>query len=477
MVISSIVEGTIVMKKKLLATALTMCILLVSCLTIFGALTDEREKEHIYTNEELACMNDLPTLDTICSDDGLSKITKTAHSNRETISYFIIERSNGLLLTSPSGGGFSRTRYSSGSGNSHIYQKWNFVEVSSGDYIVYPYANNNYCLTVDPSTKIVGLSPYSPLSNYQTWNMYFSGNGNALVCSSSDSAVDGWKLIISDTNLRVASNYYSGVGFFDVDWYVPTTGLSHETFTVTVGQSTTVHPTLTPSNANCTNGWINWSVGNASFLTFSNPGTVNGMLTGVTTLTFEDKITCVRGSCKVAVAESGAVGIMTIFSTNEGSFTINDPGHAFVSFMNVSSSSIVIGGLTVQPNHEITLGTWQSQNHDGIFYNLDAYLINNQNVLINRKSISGSVDLSSISSINTTIANNDTWNLFHNCTWFAIEMWNSFSSSSFSHYLIDSPSGLWNAISSRTGSETGRAVENAIPVGYCSGGVFVQSLS
>ncbi len=283
--------------RKTLAVILSLVVVLLSIPLQASAI----EKEHIFTYEELACMEYVPAEE--CKfdvADTLMPINNIENSTKGTTAYYIIECSDGYMLTNPSGTTFSRTRYNSGSLQ---YKKWNFTEDSNGDYIVYSYSNPTQCLTVNPTSKTVSLSTYSSSSNYQKWRMYYSSNGNALKCVSSDSSVNGYKLVISGSSLSVSSSTYTPVGFFDVSWYVPATGLSYSSFYLAPEQSKYVYPNKTPSNAICSNSWINWSSSNTSCMTVNSGGRVTGVSAGSATLTFRDRITRVYGTCTVNVTQ------------------------------------------------------------------------------------------------------------------------------------------------------------------------------
>ena len=283
--------------RKTLAVILPLVFVLLSIPLHASAI----EKEHIFTYEELACMDYVPAEECIMNDvDTLIPINNIENSSKGTTTYYIIECADGYMLTNPSGTTFSRTRYNSGSLQ---YKKWNFTEDSSGNLIVYSYSNPTKCLTVNPTTKTVSLSTYSSSSNYQKWKMYYSSNGNALKCVSSDSSVNGYKLVISGSTLSVSSSTYTLVGFFNVSWYVPTTALSYSNFYLAPQQSKYVYPNKTPSNANCTNSWINWSSSNTSRMTVDSGGKATGVSAGSATLTFRDRITRVYGTCTVNVTQ------------------------------------------------------------------------------------------------------------------------------------------------------------------------------
>ena len=176
-----------------------------------------------------------------------------------------------------------------------------------------------------------------------------------------------------------------------------------------------------------------------------------------------------------AAETTTTVGTLTIFSSNDGgSSSWNLSGHAFLAFENTSSSDITVGGLTVASGEEITFGTWGNQDaHHGIWYNLESYLINNQNDYANRASLSMSVTQDDVDEINTIIANNDTWALLNNCSSFAVRVWNQVSSITLSAGSPNTPTSLRANIRSKSGYETGRSVQNNTNIGYVSGGEFV----
>lgn len=178
-----------------------------------------------------------------------------------------------------------------------------------------------------------------------------------------------------------------------------------------------------------------------------------------------------------AAETATTVGTLTIFSSNDGgSSSWNTSGHAFLSFENTSSSSITIGGLTVAAGDEITFGTWGNQSaHSGIWYNLESYFIHNQNAYSNRVSLSESVTQADVNEINTIIANNDTWALLNNCSSFAVKVWNKVASTSLSAGSPNTPTSLMSSIRSKTGYQTGRAVQENTNIGYVSNGVFVPA--
>lgn len=290
------------MKLKLFKTFSVFMTAIVILTSIPFVAAGERKEEHIFSYEELACMEyTTAEYNSYSAKEVLTPVNRVEGQTKDTTTaYYIIECADGYMLTNPTGSSFSRTRYSSGSLQ---YKKWNFTQDSSGNYIVYSYSNPTKCLTVNPSTKTVSLSTYDSSSNYQKWKMYYSSNGNALKCVSSDSSVNGYTLVINDTSLSVSNSTFTPVGFFAVDWYVPVTSLSCPSFYLAPEQSKDVSLNKTPSDATSSNKWTIWSSVNTAVFTVDAVGKTTGISTGTATLRFTDKITRKSNTCVVTVTE------------------------------------------------------------------------------------------------------------------------------------------------------------------------------
>lgn len=188
--------------------------------------------------------------------------------------------------------------------------------------------------------------------------------------------------------------------------------------------------------------------------------------------------------CCSAVASAASVepraayvGTLSIFAANDGgSSAWNTSGHAFIAFKNTSSSAVRVGGLNVNPGHEITFGSWGNKDaHKGIWYDLESYLANNEGDFGGRVSLSMSVTQSNINTINSLISKNDTWSLFNNCSSFAVKIWNSVASTTLSAGTPNTPTSLMASIKSKSGYQTNRAIGNTTPIGYVdSNGNFVS---
>lgn len=120
-------------------------------------------------------------------------------------------------------------------------------------------------------------------------------------------------------------------------------------------------------------------------------------------------------------------------------------GHGFLMIENCSSSAAIVGFVTVMPEQTITIGTagnfWGSEGsgssgeaHEGIFYNREAYHFHVNDYYQTRVSLSILINNDDLSTINEDYLWNDQyndWNLWwwgsHNCTWFAMTVWNAVS--------------------------------------------------
>jgi hypothetical protein len=127
---------------------------------------------------------------------------------------------------------------------------------------------------------------------------------------------------------------------------------------------------------------------------------------------------------------------------NSGSETSNSgTGHGFLMIKNCSSKAVTIGYVTVLPEQCITIGTAgnllgeggsSGESMEGIFYNREAYHFVESNYYQTRVSLSIPIDNADLEHINENYLRNDAyndWNLLfhggHNCTWFAMNVWNS----------------------------------------------------
>lgn len=199
---------------------------------------------------------------------------------------------------------------------------------------------------------------------------------------------------------------------------------------------------------------------------------------------------CCYVSAAAAEPRITFVGMLTVFSSGDGTgSSALTEDHAFISFKNTSSQVIKIGALNVNPGHEITIGAWGTKPKDheiragetwksGIFYNVESHLVNYDDGLSNRVSLTMGVTMNDVITIRDKISN---WGSYHyitnNCATFAVEVWNSVAPSNWllTAGIINQPVTVYISIKSKSGYQTNRSIMNMTPIGYAnSNGDFVS---
>ncbi|MCM3785178.1 hypothetical protein M3231_19575 [Neobacillus mesonae] len=133
-----------------------------------------------------------------------------------------------------------------------------------------------------------------------------------------------------------------------------------------------------------------------------------------------------------------SVAILTMFSDGTdagiGSSGSTFGTHSFITVKNISSSAITVGGLSgIASQKTVSVGTWGNQDENkGLWYNLEALYVNNNSAYKNRVSKSMYLTQTQLNSINTYIKNSDSWSHLNNCSTFAVGLWNSVSSDTYS---------------------------------------------
>jgi hypothetical protein len=187
-----------------------------------------------------------------------------------------------------------------------------------------------------------------------------------------------------------------------------------------------------------------------------------------------------------AAAVAPAVAVITVFSdssySSAGDSSAGALGalmgqHAFITIQNVSSSNIDVGKLSgLAPGKSLSLGTWRNvvtTEHNGLWYDLEAYLIARRGYYSNRVSASYIMTSAQLNTLNSYIINNDYWSFGTNCSSFASGAWNSAVDASYrlSAGAPNTPKGLANSIRSVFSNtyRTGYVVPNYYPVYYAKG--------
>ncbi|MBQ7307672.1 MAG: hypothetical protein IJW82_04000 [Clostridia bacterium] len=166
-----------------------------------------------------------------------------------------------------------------------------------------------------------------------------------------------------------------------------------------------------------------------------------------------------------------AVIEITIFSSNgkkESKGILRNHGHSFFAFTNISQDFVKIGNYNLSPNETITLGTWSITSHFGVWYNLESSYIKDYDKYNDRVSVSTQIDSNEVKVVNEFIKNHDTWNPYSNCSYFCINLWNTFANNEeiIKKPLFYNPSYLYNQITSFPTYENNKMVTTKENFGY-----------
>ncbi|MCL2482327.1 MAG: hypothetical protein FWF43_02690 [Propionibacteriaceae bacterium] len=125
-------------------------------------------------------------------------------------------------------------------------------------------------------------------------------------------------------------------------------------------------------------------------------------------------------------------------------------GHAFLIVNNDFVSGITVAGLTVPAGGQVTIGTWGTRSNGlGVYLNLEAY--QGSGAYPDRVSLSACITSSQLVTLNSQIANNNSWSNTNNCSSFASKVWNAVvTNNTVSAGSINTPSGLVTSIKSKS---------------------------
>lgn len=168
----------------------------------------------------------------------------------------------------------------------------------------------------------------------------------------------------------------------------------------------------------------------------------------------------------------GIVAGLRIFASSDaaGSSLPSLDGHAWVVITNYQAGSITIGKLSgISQYKSLSIGTWGNESeHKGLWYNLEA-----QRVLggayASRVSLNMDLNASQLATVNSVIANNDSWSSLNNCSDFAIKVWNSVSSTSLNNGVFHTPTALRDSIKAQSWYTSGSPFSYDYLVYYAQG--------
>lgn len=144
--------------------------------------------------------------------------------------------------------------------------------------------------------------------------------------------------------------------------------------------------------------------------------------------------------------------------------------HAWITVSNVFFTDIIVGKFIVPKGQTMALGTWGNKSeHTGLWYNLESYMIRQNDAYNDRVSLRVDITEDTLSSLNTTIIGYDKWSLTNNCSSFAVTCWNQVCTEKLSAGVINTPKNLANSIKEVSGYSTGYSVSNRYRVYYADG--------
>ena len=109
---------------------------------------------------------------------------------------------------------------------------------------------------------------------------------------------------------------------------------------------------------------------------------------------------------------------------------------SFLSIENTSDTSINIGKKELNVSKTLTIGTWSIQSHFGVWYNVENNYIKEHNKYDGRVSVTIGISSEDIDLINEFIEDNDHWGPIKNCSYFALNLYNTVASDT---EFIDTP--------------------------------------
>lgn len=175
-----------------------------------------------------------------------------------------------------------------------------------------------------------------------------------------------------------------------------------------------------------------------------------------------------------------SVGNLTIFSLTQSNKDtlplLLNLGHSFITIENTSSDNMTIGNYELTPNETICIGTWSISNHFGVWYNVESNYNSKYNRYDGRISLTKEISSNDITTITTFIAKHNYWNPFRNCSYFALNLWNSVADSNekLKKPIIYSPTHVTQEIKKFNNYEYNRPLPTNSNMGYYSNAKFVS---
>lgn len=180
---------------------------------------------------------------------------------------------------------------------------------------------------------------------------------------------------------------------------------------------------------------------------------------------------CVNNNIKAicnALVPVANLSIVSFDGSGESQLGLPNLGHSFIVIKNTSSQELIAGNYPLAPNEEVCIGTWSIKEHFGVWYNVESNYINYNNKYDGRVSVTQQISLEELNSISNFIANHNKWSALKNCSYFAINLWNSIAQESekLSTYLIYKPAKLVNELKQFNEFNINQIFNTSTDVGY-----------
>ena len=158
------------------------------------------------------------------------------------------------------------------------------------------------------------------------------------------------------------------------------------------------------------------------------------------------------------------------YVVNKSDFQESFGHHSWLTITNLGNSSININELKIDLFETITVGTWQGEIYEGIFYNVEQYYIE-KGEFSEEKSAYKTMRLNDFELIYLISlladSENDTWSITNNCSSFAEKIWNKLSLIKISAGIIKCPLKLYDNILLSGGKKGLIAVSKGCELYYC----------
>lgn len=179
-------------------------------------------------------------------------------------------------------------------------------------------------------------------------------------------------------------------------------------------------------------------------------------------------------SADISDTDDIILSIFTYDGKGESGYGLMNLGHSFLSFENISGESIIVGDRQVSPGETISLGLWSIKAHFGVWYNMESNYIGSCDKYNGRGSVSIGITADEMEKINEFIHSHDIWTPFHNCSNFAINLWNTVASETetLSTPIIYTPSKLMSQLKLFDSFETNREIITEDRFSYYDGENF-----